>query len=159
MIQAYALSKLPSLGIKLLLSGKLDDDLKKMIQQFAVNDMVQTSGFIQEEDLPRYYRGATAIVYISLYEGFGLPILEGMATGIPVITSDLSCMPEIAGGAALLVDPLDVGAISTAMSRIVEDADLRADLIDAGLTRADDFSWNQSAEKFWNIIDEVGKNE
>ncbi|MDO8038853.1 glycosyltransferase family 1 protein [Janthinobacterium sp. SUN137] len=159
MIEAYALSKLPSLGIKLLLSGKLDDDLRKMMQQFAVNGMVETSGFIQDEDLPRYYKGATAIVYISLYEGFGLPILEGMATGVPVITSDLSCMPEIAGGAALLVDPLDVRAIATAMNRIVDDSDLRASLINAGLNRAKDFSWNQSSEKFWNIIDEVGKNE
>lgn len=155
LIEAYANSELPSLGIKLLLSGKMDEELKKMTDQFSITEMVATAGYIQDEDLPRFYKGATMIVYISLYEGFGLPILEGMATGVPVITSDLSCMPEIAGGAAILVDPLDVRAISIAMNRIAGDQKLRADLIAAGLIRAKDFSWDQSSEKFWNIVDKV----
>ncbi|MGK5057727.1 glycosyltransferase family 4 protein [Janthinobacterium sp. LB2P49] len=157
LIESYALSTLPSLGIKLLLSGKMDEGLIKMVNQFSMANMVMTAGYIRDEDLPSYYKGATMIVYISLYEGFGLPILESMAVGIPVITSDLSCMPEIAGGAAMLVNPLDIKAISNAMNQLIEDTTLKSDMIAAGLIRAKDFSWDRSAKKFWNIIDEVNK--
>lgn len=157
LIEAYAMSRLPAAGIKLLLSGKMDNDLRKMIDQFDVDGMVEVSGYITDEDLPRYYKGAAAIVYISLYEGFGLPILEGMATGVPVITSDISCMPEIAGGAALLVDPFNAAAVADAMNQVVKDQTLRASLIAQGLIRAMDFSWDSSSEKFWKIVHEVGE--
>jgi glycosyltransferase involved in cell wall biosynthesis len=100
-----------------------------------------------------------AVTYISLYEGFGLPILEGMATGVPVITSNLSCMPEVAGNAALLVNPLDLDEIANAMNKIVADSDLRKDLISAGLVRAMDFTWDGSSNKFWNIVREVSENK
>lgn len=159
LIEAYSISKLPAAGIKLLLSGKPDVDIKGQISKFSVDGMVEFAGFIPEDDLPRYYKSAMAVVYISLYEGFGLPILEGMATGVPVITSDISCMPEIAGNAALLVDPLDIGHISDAMNKIILDSELRAKLIEAGLVRAKDFSWDQSSDRFWNIIREADENK
>lgn len=159
LIEAYSRSELPAAGIKLLLTGKVEPVIEQLIEKLNVLGMVEFSGFIPDEDLPRYYKGALAIVYISLYEGFGLPILEGMATGVPVITSNLSCMPEIAGNAALLVNPLDLPEITNAMNRIVSEQPLRDRLIAAGLVRAKDFSWDGSSNKFWNIIREVGENK
>jgi glycosyltransferase involved in cell wall biosynthesis len=159
LIEAYSISVLPSAGIKLLLTGKSEPVIEQHIARLNVTGMVEFSGFIPEEDLPRYYKGALAVTYISLYEGFGLPILEGMATGVPVITSNLSCMPEVAGNAALLVNPLDLDEIANAMNKIVADSDLRKDLISAGLVRAMDFTWDGSSNKFWNIVREVSENK
>lgn len=158
MIEAYSLSELPGAGVKLLLTGKFEPKIGALLDQLNIETMVEFSGFIPDDDLPRYFKGALAVVYISLYEGFGLPILEGMATGVPVITSNLSCMPEIAGNAAFLVDPLNLEEISNAMNKIAADEYFRNSLIVAGLNRSKDFSWDVSSRKFWDIIREVGEN-
>ena len=97
------------------------------------------------EDLSPLLCGATALVYASLYEGFGLPILEAMAAGTPVITSKCSAMPEVAGEAALLVDPLQIDAIAEAMVQVAQDESLRQRLIAAGRSRTTDFSWAKTA--------------
>ena len=103
---------------------------------------VESTGFVSDDELARLYRGAAALVYPSLYEGFGLPILEAMASGTPVVTSHDGALAELAGGAGVLVDPLDVEAIAAgigeAMSR-------RAELRDAGLERARAFTWEAAA--------------
>jgi glycosyltransferase involved in cell wall biosynthesis len=99
------------------------------------------------EELPMLYSGADALIYPSLWEGFGMPIVEAMASGAPVITSNLSSMPEVAGGAALLVDPYSTTEIAEAMSRIVGDAGLRASLRDKGLERAKFFTWERTARR------------
>jgi glycosyltransferase involved in cell wall biosynthesis len=94
-------------------------------------------------------------VFPSLYEGFGLPPLEAMAAGTPVITSKVSSLPEVVGDAALLVDPMDAGAIADAMARVLDDEALRRDLIRRGLERARAFSWTRSVARIREVYGEV----
>ena len=103
------------------------------------------TGFIPQVDLPAIYRQAVMLVYPSLYEGFGLPPLEAMACGTPVVTSNTSSLPEVVGEAALMVDPTDVGAIAAAMARLLDDAPLREYLREAGIERARQFTWTRTA--------------
>ncbi len=104
------------------------------------------TGFVTQEDLPVLYRQAEMLVYPSLYEGFGLPPLEAMACGTPVVTSNTTSLPEAVGEAALLVEPADVEAIATAMARLLDDASLRKCLRQAGVERARQFTWAQTAQ-------------
>ena len=104
------------------------------------------TGYVEEEDLPALYSGAVAFVFPSLYEGFGLPALEAMACGTPVITSTTTSLPEVVGDAALLVDPTDSDALCDAMSTILSDQVLRAELSRKGLQRASQFSWKRCAD-------------
>jgi glycosyltransferase involved in cell wall biosynthesis len=116
---------------------------------------VQFTGFVDDQALPRLYSGADIFVYPSLYEGFGLPVLEAMACGAPVITSNVSSMPEVAGGAALLVDPCSTAELADAMLRLAGDEQLRGQLRAKGMERAGQFSWEQTAEQTWQIYQEV----
>lgn len=100
---------------------------------------------------PRLYRGARLLAFPSLYEGFGLPVLEAMTCGLPVLTSNLSSLPEIAGEAALLVDPEDVEAIADGLWRLLTDAELAAELHRRGLARAAEFSWDRAAAETWRV--------
>lgn len=104
------------------------------------------TGYVADEDLPALYSGALAFVFPSLYEGFGLPVLEAMACGTPVITSNTTSLPEVAGDAALSVDPMNVDDIGTAMSNVISDSSLRGELRRKGLMRATEFSWQRNAE-------------
>lgn len=110
-------------------------------------DRIHQIGFLDHDDLPGVMAAAEALVYPSLAEGFGIPVAEAMACGTPVITSKVSSLPEVAGDAGLLVDPLDVGEIGGAMRRVAENEDLRADLSQRGIERAKMFSWRRSAEQ------------
>ena len=103
------------------------------------------SGYVSDEDLIALYQMATCLVFPSLYEGFGLPVLEAMAAGCPVITSTTSALPEVAGNAALLVDPLNAQEIATAMRQVLQDEDLRRRIIHDGHSRASNFSWEETA--------------
>jgi len=103
-------------------------------------------GYVPDDDLPALYGGADLFVYPSLLEGFGLPILEAMRCGCPVLTSTVSSLPEVAGDAALLVDPRDSEAIADGLARVARDSELRAVLVRRGLRRADNFSWTRTAE-------------
>ena len=109
------------------------------------------------ETLAAFYRLARVFVFPSLYEGFGLPPLEAMACGCPVVTSNVSSLPEVAGGAALLVDPYDEDAIANGIVAAVTDESLRADLIERGIERARSFSWTQSVKKIHEIYMQVAK--
>jgi glycosyltransferase involved in cell wall biosynthesis len=109
---------------------------------------------VPDAQLPSLYRSAQALVFASLYEGFGLPVLEAMACGTPVVTSNTSALPEVAGGAALLVDPTSVEQIAEAMKRIVCDSTLRQQLREKGLTRAAKFSWASTADKVQELLTE-----
>jgi glycosyltransferase involved in cell wall biosynthesis len=102
---------------------------------------------VPDEDLARFYCEAKAVVYASLYEGFGLPALEAMASGTPVIVSESSSLPEVTGDSALKVDPLDERAICEAMVRLVDDNALWQTLAERGLARARRFSWRHCAER------------
>ena len=110
-------------------------------------DNIVWLGPISEADLPALYSGATLFVFPSLYEGFGLPVLEAMACGTPVVCSNTSSLPEVAGDAALLVDPLDVEAWAEAISRLWGDDDLRRELREKGLAQAARFSWERTARE------------
>jgi len=112
-------------------------------------------GRLERDDLDAVIRGADAVVYISIYEGFGLPLLEAMARGIPVLTSDLSALPEVAGEVALLVDPTDEDAVTDALRQLLTDAQLRVDLSRRGRDRAAGFSWEATARATLDAYREV----
>ncbi len=111
--------------------------------------------FVPLGDMPAFHSLATALVFISLNEGFGLPIVEAMACGNPVITSNVSSMPEIAGGAALLVNPLDLEEIMNAMKKMIEDGNLRKELSIQGLQRAKFFTWEKYSESNFKLYKKV----
>jgi glycosyltransferase involved in cell wall biosynthesis len=129
--------------------------LRQAVHRHQLEKFVRFLGYQPQETLAAFYRLARAFVFPSLYEGFGLPPLEAMACGTPVVTSNVSSLPEVAGGAALLVDPHDAAAIADGIRRAVTDDTLRADLIAKGHARARDFSWQQSVAKIHQIYMEV----
>jgi glycosyltransferase involved in cell wall biosynthesis len=114
-----------------------------------------TPGYIRDQDLPYVYSLCKLFLFPSLSEGFGLPVIEAMACGAPVITSKISCMPEIAGDAALLVDPLSAPAIADALITLLNDDDLRLEKIQDGLINAKRFSWSKTAEKVLGVYEKV----
>ena len=116
-----------------------------------MSEHVHLIGFVDDEDLPALYTCARAFAFPSLYEGFGLPVLESMACGTPVLTSTVSSLPEVAGDAALLVDPLDLDAITDQLDRLIGDEALREQLILAGQRQIARFSWEQSAQQLISI--------
>jgi alpha-1,3-rhamnosyl/mannosyltransferase len=116
---------------------------------------VRYLGYVAEADLPALTAGASAFVYPSLYEGFGLPLAQAMAAGRAAVTSAVSSMPEVAGGAALLVDPKSVEELGSAMDRLLSDAPLRNELGRRGRARADRFRWEEGAARSWEFFEEV----
>ena len=116
---------------------------------------VYLTGRVADEFLPALYSGALAFVYPSLYEGFGLPPLEAMACGTPVLASNVTALPEVVGDAGLLVDPYDVEAIAHGIRRLVEDSALRKELGKKGLERAKQFTWERTAELTWAVLEEA----
>jgi glycosyltransferase involved in cell wall biosynthesis len=105
--------------------------------------------------LPGLYAGADAFLYPTLYEGFGLPVVEAMASGVPVLTSSTSALQEIAGGYALLVDPMDVDAIAKGIVQLATDPARRAELVELGKRRARDFSWERAARRTLQVYAEA----
>lgn len=123
-------------------SGWGSDDLNKEIDRLGLRDVVIVMGLVPDATLSALYRDAGALFYPSLYEGFGFPILEAMASGCPVVTSNRSSMAEVGDGAVQLVDPLDAQSMAAGLAAVVGDAARRAELVARGLARARDFSWN-----------------
>lgn len=135
---------------QLLLAGSKGygyPSIVKLIKQLGIESSVVIKDYISAEQLPTLYKKSLGLIFASQYEGFGLNILEGFAAGVPVLTSDLGAMSEIAGGAALLVDPDDIDAISGGMKQLFQDENLRRVLIEKGTARLADFNWERSAEK------------
>lgn len=114
-------------------------------------------GYVDDADVAALYSGASALLFPSLHEGFGFPILEAMRCGVPVITSNTSSMPEVAGKAALLVNPRDTGAIAQAIERILSDEVLRADLIARGAQQAQQFTWQRAAEQVLRVLEQAAR--
>ncbi len=110
---------------------------------------------VASEDLPALYAGAACFVFPSIYEGFGLPVLEAMASGAPVVCSNASSLPEVAGDAALMVKPDDAGAFAGAVERVLADGDLRSELRARGLRRAAQFTWDRAAQQTMEVYADV----
>lgn len=149
-IEALATVLAAGYNLDLVLAGKrgwLSEPIERRASELGIADRVRFTGYIADADLPALLAGALAFIFPSLYEGFGLPVLEAMACGAPVITSTISSLPEVAGDAALLVDPLDPYAIAAAIMRVHDDATLRADLRQRGLARARQFTWESCAQR------------
>ena len=125
--------------------GWLFDAFFADLERSPAREAVLFPGFVPDADLPAVYAGAQALAFPSEFEGFGLPVLEAMACGAPVVCSDTSSLPEVAGDAALLVDPLDVDALTHALERVLRDPALAADLRACGLAQAARFSWERAA--------------
>ncbi len=132
-------------------SGWKSEDILDRIRLLKDSGSVQYLGYTSEIELGYLYSSAGALVFPSIYEGFGLPIIEAQAMGVPVVTSNLSCMPEVAGNAALLVDPYDVEAISGALEQIMLDEVLREKLKVEGRKNAGQFSWDKTAAKTLDV--------
>jgi glycosyltransferase involved in cell wall biosynthesis len=130
--------------------------LRRAVHRHQLHQYVRFLGYMPEQTLAVMYRLAGVFVFPSLYEGFGLPPLEAMASGTPVVTSNVSSLPEVAGDAAVLVDPHDPHAIADGMHRVLTDERLRRELRKKGLDRARQFSWKQAAERVLDIYGQVG---
>ncbi|HEY76186.1 MAG TPA: glycosyltransferase family 4 protein [Thermoflexia bacterium] len=133
--------------------GWLYADLFERVRRLGLEDRILFPGYIPEADKPALLSGALALVFPSLYEGFGLPVLEAQACGCPVICSTAASLPEVAGEGALLVDPLDVAGWAEAMGRLATDPALRADLIERGFANLRRFSWRQCARTVLSVVD------
>jgi glycosyltransferase involved in cell wall biosynthesis len=118
--------------------------------------LVQSLGYVPDEELPALYRGADLFAYVSLYEGFGIPVLEAMQCGTAVLTSSVSSMPEVGGEAARYADPLEVASIRRGLAELMGDADLRGRCARAGVERAGLFSWEQTAASVLAVLEELG---
>ncbi len=121
----------------------------------ALPPRVFLSGHVADELLPPLYAGALAFAYLSVYEGFGLPPLEAMASGTPALVGNRASLPEVVGDAAVQVDPFDIEAIGDGLLRLVEDRSLREELAQKGLERAKQFSWDRTAEQTWRVLEEA----
>jgi glycosyltransferase involved in cell wall biosynthesis len=119
-------------------------------------ERISVLGYVTAEELAGWYARAAIFAFPSLDEGFGMPVLEAMAAGTPVLTSTCSALPEVAGDAALLADPEDTGALVHALRRLTEDKDLRAQLSHLGMNRAKLFTWEKAVEETWKVYTELG---
>lgn len=141
--------------VKLLLAGRFawqTGEVKSAYDQARFRQDIHFLGYVPESDLTRLMASALALTYLSIHEGFGLPLLEAMNAGTPVLTANTSCLPEIAGDAALLVDPWSETAIAAGLEQLFRDAELRSTLIANGHRRRTDFSWDTAAEQLYKLL-------
>jgi glycosyltransferase involved in cell wall biosynthesis len=152
-----ALRTLPA-NYKLVLSGGDgygSEAIHEFIRTESLTDRVKLLGFIDDAPLARLYQAASVFLFPSLEEGFGIPVLEAMAGGVPVVTSNVSSMPEVGGEAALYVDPHDPADIAQKVVKAAEDSALRAALVQKGLARASEFTWRRTAKATLAVYDEI----
>jgi glycosyltransferase involved in cell wall biosynthesis len=154
LVEAFHIIRQQTAARLVLAGGKgwLYDEIFARVQALDLSERVIFPGFVAEADKAALISGAAVYAYPSLYEGFGLPILEAMACGAPVLTGRTSSLPEVAGDAALLVDPYDVEAIAAGLLRLLTDDAMRADLVAKGFQRAQTFSWDKAARQALDIL-------
>jgi glycosyltransferase involved in cell wall biosynthesis len=148
LVQAFSRVAAAHRDVRLVIAGGKGwsyDETAAEIARLNLGDRVIFPGFVSEEDLAAVYSLARALAFPSLYEGFGLPVLEAMACGTPVVCANASSLPEVAGDAAVLVDPLDVDGLAEALERVLDDDVLRQELIRRGHERAARFTWAAAA--------------
>jgi glycosyltransferase involved in cell wall biosynthesis len=152
--QSRPQSKLP----KLVLVGKrawLYDETLRAIHDNKALDSIILTGYVPHQDLAPLYSGAVCFVYPSVFEGFGLPPLEAMKCGTPVIVGNRTSLPEVVGDAGLMVDPFDVRALASAIERLICDSDFRSELRHKGLDQARKFDWRETARRTLDVYKEV----
>lgn len=144
--------------VQLILAGRNawhNKELFETIQKSPFTKEIHLPGYVRTEDAVPLVASAEAMIYPSIYEGFGLPVVEAMACGVPVICSNVSSLPEVAGNAALQFDPMDVQQLSQHMQTIVSDASVRNELIRLGFERCKVFSWDRAAEEIYGVLEKV----
>ena len=141
--------------VRLMLSGAPDDNTCHLALRLGIYNRLVFAGHIAEPELPAFYRGASVVTLPSLYEGFGLPPLEAMACGTPVVVSGITSLPEVVGEAAVLVDPTDVESIANGLTRALMDSVLRKRLHQAGPIRSQAFTWERVADRVQRVLAQV----
>lgn len=158
LLEAYRALRHRGAQFKLVIVGKrgwLYRGFFRRLRELSLEDEIILPGFVPDEDLPALYSAADLFVFPSLYEGFGLPPLEAMACGTPVVTSDVSSLPEIVGDAAITIDPHNAQELAEAILHVLEDPALRVGLHHKGVARAKMFSWEDTAKRTLQIYEEV----
>jgi glycosyltransferase involved in cell wall biosynthesis len=135
--------------------GWLYDQVFQQVERLGLETEVVFPGYVPQDDLPSLLSGARLFIFPSLYEGFGLPVLEAMACGTAVLCSNVSSLPEVAGNAAFLVDPLNVESMAEAMNRLLQDEGLRAQLVERGFRQVHRFSWEQCARETLAVLEDA----
>jgi glycosyltransferase involved in cell wall biosynthesis len=133
----------------------LYDETLRALQETGIEDSVILTGYVPEPDLPALYSGAVCFVYPSYFEGFGLPPLEAMKCGTPVIVGNRTSLPEVVGDAGISVDPFDVDGLALAIERVIADPELQQELAAKGLARASLFSWQETARRTLDVYKQV----
>ncbi len=157
LISAYEMVRRNGVDITLVLAGApawLSHDILTAQKKSPFAEQIIVTGTLQQEELRILLRGAIMSVYVSLYEGFGIPVLESFASGVPVLTARHSSLPEVAGDCALYVDPFDVSSIASGISKLVRDEQLRQTLAEKGSARVEQFSWATCAAQTLHIFEE-----
>jgi glycosyltransferase involved in cell wall biosynthesis len=158
LVQAFASLKSLHGDFCLVLAGDYGwgcQDVLASVRRYGIENHVLFPGFIPDGELPELYNLADVFVYPSLYEGFGLPVLEAMACGVPVVTSNVSSMPEVVGEAGLLVDPRSVEELAQGIRRVLTDATLRSQMREKGLERSELFSWEKTARETLEVYRQI----
>jgi len=150
MMAAYGLLREAGLEVDLALAGGQGwayEEIEEVLTEHPEREGIRLLGYVSNDELPALYSGAACFLFPSLYEGFGLPVLEAMACGTPAVTSNRSSLPEVAGDAALLVDPDEPAEIAGAVKKVLEEGSTRERLIERGRMRAREFTWEAAARR------------
>ena len=149
---------------KLLITGsvsgapyqnKMKSRCDASVRETGMNNRIIFTGFISEKELDSLFRMADFLIYPSLYEGFGIPVLEAMSMGLPVLTSNTTAMPEVAGDAAYLVDPTNIEEMTSAMSELLKNRQRQEEMIEKGLERVRSYTWQNVSESYLKLYQEI----
>lgn len=159
LIKAYSLLKQSIKEEYHLVISQGTSELRQLTEQLGLKDLIHFTPFIEEEDKVIVYKSASLFTFISSYEGFGIPIIEAQAAGVPVLTSSISSLHEIGKGNSIQVPPNDISAIQRELENILENEDLQHDLVKKGLINAQKYSWDSAGEKLKSFINNIGIND